>query len=217
VGILYSTMGYMTSNAKCAALKASTMCCHELGLVSNDDDDSLTDLLDEEEGDQPPSKERFSTPSTTAEGEGAPHLIEFDLQGPEEEDLVPFNVDKEEQVSEPASAAMLREHHHLAHLPFSQMRSMARVGILPGTFAMCQEPLCTACMYGKATRRLWCMKSTSFGGLKKVTYPGQCIAVDQSESPVPRLVAQLKGIPTKKRYTCATVFVDLHSKCTRHS
>ncbi len=35
------------------------------------------------------------------------------------------------------------------------------------------------------------------------------MAIDQCESPVPGLVAQLKGIPTKKRYTCATVFVDL--------
>jgi len=48
-------------------------------------------------------------------------------------------------------------------------------------------------------------------GLKRATSPGQCVAVDQSESLVPGLVAQLKGIPTKKRYTCATVFVDLYS------
>jgi len=28
---------------------------------------------------------------------------------------------------------------------------------------------------------------------------------------MPGLVTQIKGIPTKKRYTCATVFVDLYS------
>jgi len=49
------------------------------------------------------------------------------------------------------------------------------------------------------------------GTLKCATYPGQCVAVDQSESPLPGLVAQLKGIPTKKWYACATVFVDLYS------
>jgi len=106
---------------------------------------------------------------------------------------------------------MLREHHRLSHLPFLQMRAMARAGLLPHTFATCHEPLCTACMYGKGTRRPWRTKATMEGGLKRATYPGQCVTVDQSESPVPGLVAQLKGVPTKKRYTCATVFVDLYS------
>jgi len=49
------------------------------------------------------------------------------------------------------------------------------------------------------------------GALKQTTYPGQCDAVDQSEFPVPGLAAQLKGIPTKKCYVCATVFVDQFS------
>jgi len=37
------------------------------------------------------------------------------------------------------------------------------------------------------------------------------VAVDQSKSLVPGLGAQLKGIPTKKQYTCTTVFIDLYS------
>jgi len=44
-----------------------------------------------------------------------------------------------------------------------------------------------------------------------ITRPGACVAVDQAESPVPGLIAQLKGIPTKKCYKCAAVFVDLYS------
>ncbi len=68
-----------------------------------------------------------------------------------------------------------------------------------------------ACLYGKATCRPWRTKAMATGGLKRATYPGHCVAIDQSESLVPGLVAQLKGIPTKKRYTCATVFVDLYS------
>ena len=216
VGILHSTTGYRTSDAKCAMLEATmtrygALCCHDLGIVS-DDDDSLSDSWEEPEVAPPPLQEgTTNAPSTTAAAEGEPHLIEFDLQGPQEEDLVPVDIDEEEQVGEPASAAMLREHHRLSHLPFSRMRSMARAGVLPGTFATCREPLCTACMYGKATRRPWRTKATEQGGLKRATYAGQCVAVDQSESPVPGLVAQLKGIPTKKRYTCATVFVDLYS------
>jgi len=51
----------------------------------------------------------------------------------------------------------------------------------------------------------------ALGALRCATYAGHCVAVDQCESPTPGLVAQIKGIPTKKRYTCATVFVDLFS------
>jgi len=204
------------SNAKCAVLEASmsqfgTWCCHDLGIVSDDDDDDLEDSQEQgEESELDPGIEYIKqmTPDAT---KGTPNIIEFDLQGPAERGLAEVNVDEEEQVSEPASAAMLQEHHQLAHLPFSQMRAMARAGLLPGTFATCQELLCTACMYGKATRRPWQTKATTEGRLKRATYPGQCVAIDQSESLLPGLVAQLKGIPTKKRYTCATVFVDLYS------
>ena len=36
--------------------------------------------------------------------------------------------------------------------------------------------------------------------------------VDQLESPAPGLIAQLKGIPTTKRYKAATIFVDHFSR-----
>jgi len=36
--------------------------------------------------------------------------------------------------------------------------------------------------------------------------------MDQLESTVPGLVAQLKGIPTKTHYRAATIFVDHYSK-----
>ncbi len=35
--------------------------------------------------------------------------------------------------------------------------------------------------------------------------------IKQSHPAIPGLIAQLKGIPTKKRYKCATVFMDLYS------
>ena len=37
------------------------------------------------------------------------------------------------------------------------------------------------------------------------------MSVDQLVSPTPGLIAQLRGIPTKKRYTVATIFVDHYS------
>jgi len=89
---------------------------------------------------------------------------------------------------------------------------MAWAGLLPKPFADCRTPICTTCLYGKSTKRPWRTKGDNLtGALKQATYPGQCIAIDQSESPVPGLVAQLKGMPTKKCYVCTTVFVDLFS------
>ncbi len=140
--------------------------------------------------------------------------MNFDLQGPAnpQDGHGQVDIDEEENDAEPLPARMLREHHRLAHLPFTRMRAMARAGLLPRSFVECCTPICTTCLYRKSTKRLWRTKGDNMtGALKQATYPGQCVAVDQSESPVPGLVAQLKGIPTKKRYMCATVFVDWFS------
>jgi hypothetical protein len=45
-----------------------------------------------------------------------------------------------------------------------------------------------------------------------VTGPGDFVSVDQLDSSTPGFVAQLKGILNKRRYTCATVFVDHFSR-----
>ena len=44
------------------------------------------------------------------------------------------------------------------------------------------------------------------------TKPGQVVAIDQLVSPTPRLIAQISGYLTSKRYKYATVFVDLYSR-----
>jgi hypothetical protein len=48
--------------------------------------------------------------------------------------------------------------------------------------------------------------------LRTVQAPGECISVDQLESPLPGFVAQLKGKLTRKRYKAATIFVDHKSR-----
>jgi hypothetical protein len=42
--------------------------------------------------------------------------------------------------------------------------------------------------------------------LRKTSKPGECVSVDQLDATILGLIAQLKGIPTIKRYKCATVF-----------
>jgi len=123
VGILYSTASYVSSDAQCATIEASmteygAFCCHDLGIVSDEDDSSIESVEHEREDLPSFQLPRAKAPSTTPETEGAPHVIEFDLQGPEDGDLAPIDIDEEEQVGEPTSAAMLREYHCLVHLPF---------------------------------------------------------------------------------------------------
>ena len=68
-------------------------------------------------------------------------------------------------------------------------------------------------MYGKATRKSWrrCTKDkTDESGEPK--QPGELVSVDQLISPTPRFITQMCGILTKKRYTCATVYVYQASK-----
>ena len=68
-------------------------------------------------------------------------------------------------------------------------------------------------MYGKATRkaRRRCTKdNTDEAGEPK--QPGELVSVDQLISPTPGFIAQMCGILTMKRYTCATVYVGQASK-----
>ena len=110
------------------------------------------------------------------------------------------------------TAELLRTHYKLAHLSFKDIQTMAKKGHLPSRLADCRIPRCSGCLFGKATRRPWRTKSPSNAKIRIATKPGQCISVDQLESPTPGLFGQLKGTPTLKRYKAATVFVDHFSR-----
>ena len=111
-----------------------------------------------------------------------------------------------------ALAQFLRWHHRLGHVSPKKNQLLAKFGLLPKQLLMCQIPLCTSCLYGKATRRPWRGQTdTKQAPPKVITVPGQCISVDQLKSTTLGLIAQLKGIPTTKCYKAATVFVDHYS------
>ena len=107
-------------------------------------------------------------------------------------------------------------HYKLGYLPFSTINRMSMCGELPTRLHKAHDPMCVACQYGKATRRAWRTKSTpnKISGQKTITKAGQCVSIDQMVSPIPGLIAQMKGIPTKARYTGATIFVDHFSDIT---
>jgi hypothetical protein len=62
------------------------------------------------------------------------------------------------------------------------------------------------------TRHPWQAKAPYVATPKIATAPGQCVSVDQLDATVPGLIAQIKGIPTTKRYNYATIFADHFSK-----
>ena len=121
---------------------------------------------------------------------------------------IPDNQEETERHTNP-TALMLKVHYKLGQLPFSKIKIMAANSTLDVRMANCHIPICAACSYGKATRKPWrSQKSNHHIGFQKTTVPGTCVSVDQMESPIPGLVAHMKGNPTTCQYNSATIFVD---------
>ena len=109
---------------------------------------------------------------------------------------------------------LLKLHYRLGHISMHQIRAIAKYGLLKKKYANTPPPMCASCQYGKATRRPWRTKATpsQINTLKPIHKPGDCVSIDQTESPQPGLIGQLKGKMTTKRYKVATIFVDHFSR-----
>jgi hypothetical protein len=125
-----------------------------------------------------------------------------------------IDVDCEDKVSAKEEEELLRWHMRCGHISMHRLQMMAKRGILPSRLAKCRVPVCQSCLFGKMDKRNWKTKVYQEGGLDKAVKPGEMVSVDQLQSPIPGLVAQLKGTPTRERYTCATIFVDHFSDLT---
>jgi hypothetical protein len=93
---------------------------------------------------------------------------------------------------------------------------IVRNGESPKRLYKAPDPLCASCMYGSLTRRPWRTQTSprEVTGGKPITRPGDCVSVNQLQSPVPGHIAQTKGHPTRERYNGATVFADHYSDVT---
>ena len=141
-----------------------------------------------------------------------PLTTDFNLEGPSNEATSIEETNLPEQVQDSPTNLFLQYHYRLGHLSMKKIHFMAKTGRLPAKLTSCPIPICTSCMYGKASRRPWRSKTPSNNALSKtIAHPGDCVSVDQLASTTPGLIAQLRGIPTKHRYRAATVFVDHHS------
>ena len=129
-----------------------------------------------------------------------------------EDDNTSVIVNEEDRQESTPEAELLMAHHRFQHISFSKIQEMARQGILPRRLAQCKIPSCSACLYGKATKRAWRSKQGKQRQRNITLKPGEVISVDQMVSPVPGLIAQMVGFLTKQHYKYATVFVDQASR-----
>ena len=121
-------------------------------------------------------------------------------------------VDEEDRQESTPEAELLMAHHRFQHISFSKLQEMACQGILPQRLAHCKIPSCSACLYGKATKRAWRSKQGKQRQRNKTLKPREVISVDQMVSPIPGLIAQMVGFLMKQCYKYATVFVDQASR-----
>ena len=129
-----------------------------------------------------------------------------------EDDDMSVVVDEEDHQESTPEAELLMAHHQFQHISFSKLQEMAHQGILPRQLAQCKIPSCSACLYGKATKRAWRSKQEKQRQRNQVLKPGEVISVDQMVSPVPGLIAQMVGFLTKQRYKYVSVFIDQASQ-----
>ena len=79
---------------------------------------------------------------------------------------------------------------------------MAEQGLLPTHLATCAILVCSACQFGKASKRPWRRKTRRNGAeVERAQAPGDVISVDQMVSQTPGLITQMAGFLTKDRYT----------------
>ena len=104
-------------------------------------------------------------------------------------------------------------HIRLNHLPFSKLRLMVSMGMIPNKLSKTSKddtPICVSCLYGKATHRPWRNKH-EYKPIKPAKIPGECVSVDSFECSTKGLIGKIKGHLMRARYTAATVFVDHYS------
>ena len=105
---------------------------------------------------------------TIMPGEGTPEPISNETQKAMTPDQHTTLIDMEPvtqvipEDQEPTSLdphdELLRWHYRLGHLPFDRIKQLAHKGQLPKRLLSSTKPLCSACQYGKLTKRPWRVK-----------------------------------------------------------
>jgi Reverse transcriptase (RNA-dependent DNA polymerase) len=193
-----------------------TMRCLAAHVIKDDKSISVETVRDAYKLEYPPmtfegavTPKRSNVTIKTPTDRNDPVIIEFGDEDIKEQPLA-------DSSSMDPTSEMLFLHYKLGHISFSKIKQMAHDGLLPKRFLKCRVPTCASCMYGAATKRPWRTKhqNNQIQQNRRITAPGHCVSIDQFESPVPGMIAHIKGKPTTSRYKCGTVFVDHYSDVT---
>jgi hypothetical protein len=162
-------------------------------VISDDKDDKDTKENAYEEDEVVHERELGSSEGGD-EGGTSPITTTFDLDDRGGTNAPAIVEDEEDRQPTNLAAELLRYHQKFGHISFKNLQIMARLGWIPRKLANCPVPTCSFCLYPKATKRSWRLRSSdNKDEARKATKPGQCVSVDQLVSPTPGLVAQMIG------------------------
>ena len=139
---------------------------------------------------------------------------EFDMDTPDLPGTSPVVVQDDEEDRQPTNVAaeFLKFHLKFNHCSSRKIQVMAEQGLLPTRLATYAIPVCSACQFGKSSKRPWRQKTRrNVAEVERAQDPGDVISVDQMIPRTPGIIAQMEGFLTKYRYTCAKVFIDHNS------
>jgi hypothetical protein len=110
-------------------------------------------------------------------------------------------------------AELMQWHYRLGHLTFPKLKQLALSGEISKKLVKVTPPKCAGRIFGAMTKIPWHGKETKASHeVFTATKPGECVSVDQMVSTEVGFFGQMKGKLTKKRYRCATIFVDHYSR-----
>jgi len=101
---------------------------------------------------------------------------------------------------EDPSAELLRCHCKFGHPGFRRLKAMAQKGTIPKGLADCPNPMCAACLCGKAHKRPKRTKAKSKHVPRPASKPGNCVSVDVLVSATLGLIAQMRGFLARQRH-----------------
>ena len=106
-------------------------------------------------------------------------------------------------------AKLMRWHYRLGHLTFTKLKQLALNREILKKLVKDTSPKCAGCLFGAMTKIPWRgNENKASHEIFVATKPGECVSVNQMASTEVGFFAQMKGKLTKRRYRCATFFVD---------
>ena len=124
----------------------------------------------------------------------------FDMDTPNLPGTAPVVIqdDEEDRQTTNVAAEFLKFHLKFNHCSPRKIHVMAEQGILPTQLVTCAIPVCSACQFGKASKRPWRQKTRrNRAEVKRAQDPDDVISMDQMISRTPGLIAQMAGFLTK--------------------